>query len=274
MPDFNPDYAPATGDVLSPAGLNNNWYRVASGKSVYEIADGHIESANFDPAFEIQPHHVRPGQAGDAISVGQVLPMDYFSDLWMDAADDTRYIPIVGAAITFYQKYDVSAALFTASGFVTGWRQFGPATGAWATRVAAPNIKVKAFMASGVGGRSMIGHTERKLPQSVFFNSASTDPAAQIVTREQRVTRNFNILHPRVTGGTSPCGPLAAGWHTFGLAVLVNQNLTGQDTSDALQDFRLRLNGAGSADARPNTFFSGIQRLRIYARNVSAVRLL
>lgn len=273
MPDFSPDYVPSNGSAINPAGLNQNLYRVTSGKAIYEIGNGHIETANFDPVFEIQPHHVRPGEAGDAISVGQILPNDYFSDLRLQA-DSDDYVAVVGACITFYQRYDVSVAMFSASGFCTYWRQFGPATGAFGTRVAAPNIKVKAFVASGAGtDRTMIGHTERKKPQSVFFNSASVDPDAEIAIREQRVCSHFNILHPRVTGGTSPCGPLAAGWHTFGLAVLVNQNLTGQDTSDVLQDMRLNLNGGGS-DGRPTSFYSGIQRLRIYARNVSAIRLL
>lgn len=259
------------GDTLDPAGLNNNFFRVTSGRSIFEIANGHIEAANFDPAFEVGAVHVRPGQAGEGVSVGQVLPNDYFSDLSLGDAD---YVGIVGAAITFRQRYSVSVALLSTSGFCTLWRQFGPNNGAFATREDAPDIHVQAFLQSGTGERTLLSHTKRETPQTVFFDSNSGGSHAQIATREQRLTRHFNLVHPKMTGGTGQLGSLGAGWHTYGLAVLVRQNRAGQDTSDALEDMQLQLNGAGSPDARPDTYFSAVQRVRMYVRNATAVRLL
>lgn len=271
MPDFVPAYLPADGDALTAQGLNNNLYRVTSGRSIYEVMNGHIEAVNFDPAFQVVPHHVRPGQAGEAISVGSVIPLDYFSDLNL-GVDSARYIAIAGACVTFYQRYDVAAALFGASGFVSVWRQFGPANGAFATRLDAPNIMVKAFVAPGAGSMTMLEHTERKMPQTVFFDPASTLDNAVVGVREAMATRSFNIVHPRVSGGTGAVAQLTKGWHTFGLACIVRQNLTGQDTTDPLQDFDLWEEGDDSL--APKAFYSAIQRMRIYARSVTAVRLL
>jgi hypothetical protein len=273
LPDFSPTYAPADGDILDPTGLNNNFFRVTSGRSIYEIANGHIEAVNFDAAFEVGAVHVRPGQAGEGVSVGQVLSNDYFSDLSLGDAD---YVAIVGATITFRQRYPVSLALLSASGFCTVWRQFGANTGAFDTRAAAPDIHVQAFIASGTGEMSLLGHTKRELPQTVHFDGTSAAPAplAEIVTREQRLTRHFNLVHPKVAGGSGVHTALTAGWHTYGLAVLVRQNASGQDTSDANEPYQLVLNGAGSADARPTTYYSAIHRVRMYVRNASAVRLL
>ncbi len=271
MPDFVPTYAPANGAPLSSTGLNQNLYRITSGRAIYEIGNGHIESVNFDPAFEVQPHHVRPGQAGEALSVGQVIPNDYFSDLWLGSG--AGYLGIVGAAVTFHQKYDVGMALFAASGFMSCWRQFGPSTVNFSTRAAAPDIHVKAYIQSSGGNITFLDHTQRELPQTVHFNSASADPVAEIAIREQRLTRHFNLAHPRMRGGPAQCGPLLAGWHTFGLACFVEQNISGQDTTRVSEDMKLNLNGAGT-DARDVTFYSAIHRLRLYCRSVTAMRLL
>lgn len=273
MPDFSPQYTPTAGDTLSPAGLNNNLFRVTSGRSIYEIANGNVEAVNFDAAFQVGAVHVRPGQAGEGVSVGQVLSNDYFSDLSLGSTD---YVAIVGATITFRQRYPVSLALLSTSGFCSVWRQYGANTGAFATRAAAPDVHVQAFVASGSGAMTLLGHTKRELPQTVHWDgsSAAPPPIAEIVTREQRLTRHFNIVHPKVTGGVSPHDALTAGWHTFGWAVLVRQNASGQDTTDVVEDYQLALNGAAAADARPSTYYSAVHRVRMYVRNASAVRLL
>lgn len=273
MPDFSPSYAPIDGATLDPTGLNNNLYRVTSGRSIFEIENGHIEAVNFDPAFQVGSVHVRPGQAGEAISVGQVLSNDYFSDLSMGSAD---YVAIVGATITFRQRYPVSLALLGASGFCSVWRQFGANTGAFATRGPAPDIHIQAFVQSGTSQMTLLGHTKREMPQTVHWDSTSAapPPLSEISTREQRLTRHFNIVHPKVAGGSGQHAALSSGWHTYGLAVLVRQNLSGQDTTDVLEDYQLVLNGAASADARPDTYYSAIHRVRMYVRNATAVRLL
>ena len=128
MPDFAPAYIPTDGDILSADGLNNNLYRIASGRSIYEVMNGHIEAVNFDPAFQIVPHHVRPGQAGEAISVGSVIPLDYFSDLNL-GADSARYIAIAGACVTFYRSFELpvarmitpTARCFSEAPGIAGW---------------------------------------------------------------------------------------------------------------------------------------------------------
>lgn len=275
MPDFVPTYNPIAGSTLSPTGINENAYSVTSGNSIYEIENGHIESVNFDPAFEVGAVHVRPGQAGEGISVGQVLHNDYFSDLFVGPpGSDPDYVAIVGATITFRQRYNVSMALLAASGFCSVWRQFGVNKAAFGAREVAPDIHVQAFIQSGTSALTMIGHTKRELPQTVHWNSGSVSPNGEIVTSEQALTRNFNLVHPRFTSGASPFQTLASGWHTYGLAILIRQNPSGQDTTDTVEPYQLQLNGAGSPDARPRTYFSAVHRVRMYVRNASAVRLL
>lgn len=275
MPDYTPAYAPIAGSTLSPAGVNSNFYTVTSGDGIYEIANGHIESVNFDPAYEVESVHVRPGQAGEALSVGQVLSNDYFSDLFVGPpGGNPDYVAIVGATITFRQRYASTLALLGATGFCSMWRQFAQNKGSFGARENPPDIHVQAFIQSGTSALTLIDHTKRELPQTVHWNSASVNPDAQIVTSEQALTRNFNLIHPRVAGGSSPFTALSSGWHTYGLAILIRQNPSGQDTSDPLEDYRLQLNGAGSPDARPVTYYSAIHRVRMFVRSATAVRLL
>jgi hypothetical protein len=273
MPDWTIPYAPVTDATLTAAGLNANLYNPA-GSSLLEIENGHIETVNFDPAFQVQPYQVRKNEAGEAVSVGAVLRADYFSDLCTHEGSDASYVPVGGAAVTFRQRYDVTAALFGISAHATIWRQFGPANGAFKTRLSAPNVKVKTFFQTSTGAISFLDHTERECPQTVHFSDTSADPRADVNTVEAYCTRHWNLLHPRFKGEASPCGQLLAGWHTFGLCVLVRRNLTGQDTSDPLQDMTLGINGGAPKVGVPKAFYSGIQRIRLHVRSATAVRLL
>jgi hypothetical protein len=272
LPDFTPTYTPITGDALTAAGLNTNTYSTVAGRSIYETTNGNLDFVNFDPAFEVQGYHVRPGQTGQATSVGRLPSNDYFSDLW--SGGSVGYIPVAGCAVTFYTPYDVTMAMFFASCFVTTWRQFGPDNGVWPSRAVAPDISIRTFFADPNGGITSHVHSQRDMPQTVFLDSAAAATQGNISMVEQRTTRHFNLSHPKMAGGTSPCDQLLAGEHTFGLAVLVKQNLSGQDENNADESWDLRLNGNVSPDARPVSFYSAIQRIRFYVRGVSAIRLL
>ncbi len=269
MADCVLTYLPATGDTLNPSGFNDNWYSQTAPRSLIETANGHLEYVNLKSDFQVQSHLIRPGQTGFAASEGRVFSADYFSDLWAGAAA-TGYLPVGGCAITRRVPFDCSLALFSASVFLTAWRQFGPANGAMVTRVAAPDIRIQTF----IGNNQGLTYTRRELPQSVFLNAASVDPVAQIDTGEARTCHQFNLRHFKHTGGTAPNDAQAKGWVTFGMALLIPQNLTGQDPANAFDDMQLRLNGAGSADARPTTFYSGIHRVRMYVRGATIVPLL
>jgi hypothetical protein len=105
------------------------------------------------------------------------------------------------------------------------------------------------------------------MPQTVFLDPASGYPDANVAMVEQRVTRHFNLSHLRYAGGASPFDQITAGEYTFGLAILVNKNLAGQDTSNADEQWNLLRSGVD--DARPKSNYSGIHRARIYAGNVT-----
>ena len=273
MPDETLPFAPVAGDMLTSAGMNANLYGTTAGTSILETGNGHLDFLNFDPAFKIQGYQVRPGQAGRAVSVGRVPSNDYFSDLW--TGDGVGYIPIAGACVTFYTEYDLSLAMFFASGFCSVWRQFGPDNGVWPSRAAAPDISVRTFFADPHGNITTHAHSQRDMPQTVFLNAGAAAGEGRISTVEQRLTRHYNLSHPKMAGETTPCGPILAGEHTFGMAVLVKKNLSGQDTSKADEAWRLSLNNAAfNPDARPSTNYAGIHRVRFYTRLSSAVLLL
>lgn len=270
--DITLTYTPATGDTFDPSGFNTNWYSTTPGASLIETANGNIEFDNLKADFAVQSHLIRPRQTGFAASEGRVFSSDYFSDLWAGAETD-GYLPVAGAAITRRVPYDCSLALFSASMFVTVWRQFGPANGALATRVAAPNVRLQTF----IGNNQGITYTRRELPQTVFIDTTAGRPAAPIAgisTSEARTCHQFNLRHFKHTGGTSPNDALEKGWVTFGFALLVPQNLTGQDSANTDDDMQLQLNSATSPDARPVTFYSAIHRVRTYVKSATIVPLL
>jgi hypothetical protein len=274
MADFVPLYVPVTGDVLTSAGFNRNMYSTTATESIHETGNGHLEYLNFDPAFQVRGYQVRPGQTGQTISVGRTPSVDYFSDLW--TGDGVGYIPIAGCAVTFYSEYNCEMAMFFASAHCTMWRQFGADNGAWPSRATAPDISVRTFFASPNGQITTHLHSQRDMPQTVFIDpaSAAAPNIAKISTVEQRLTRHYNLSHPKFGGGASPCDPILAGEHTFGLAILVKKNLSGQDTTNLDEAWSLRLNGAATADARPDTNYAAVPRVRFYARGCSAIRIL
>lgn len=275
MSDINYLHVPVAGDVFDAADLNANLYSIPfpyTAASIHEVGNGQLAPSNFHADFRVQPHHVRSKQVGDAVSVGRVLPNDYFSDLWSGTGDG--YIPVVGCAVTWYQKYDVTMANFHAGAFVSAWRQFGRTNSTPKTFLASPKIQLRTFFGSGTGIVTH-RHSQRGLPQSVHFDttSAAVHPVSDIATRENRVTRYFDFTHTRMVGGTAPCNRLNKGWHTFGLACYVPQNLFGQDGDNKDEDMTLRLN-SGGVDPRPAAYYSAVHRLRMYVRNVTAYRLL
>lgn len=270
MPDITFDYVPTTGAVLQPDNYNKDLYQTTSGRSLFETLNGNVTYPNLDAAFQVQSHIIRPGQTGIARSDGRVFSADYFSDIW-SGRDAKPYTPVGGACITLYVPYDMTFAMFSASVFLTVWRQFGPpdpsAGTPFNTRLASPNVLIQTF----IGNNDGVVHTRRELPQTVFFNSGGA-PVAEVGMVEQYTCHHYNLVHTRVAGGSAPNTQLTKGYATFGLAVFVSQNRNGQDTADA--DYRMDLEFDGANDARPSTYYSGIHRVRTYVRNATVMGLL
>jgi hypothetical protein len=264
MPDITFDYIPTTGAVLQPDGFNRDLYQQTSGKSLFETLNGNVTYPNLNAAFEVESHLIRPGQTGIARSDGRVFSADYFSDLWAGLNNDF-YTPVGGACLSFRVPYDMSYALFSASVFLTVWRQFGPGTTGFDTRAASPDIRIQMFY----GDTSGIAYTRRELPQTVFFKSLGA-PDADIGMAEQYTCHHYNLLHAKIVGKSAPNQQLTKGYATFGLAVYVSQNLNGVPDPANLLD--LNINGAN--DARPVSYYKGVQRVRTYVRNATVMGLL
>jgi hypothetical protein len=271
MPDITFDYIPTTGAVLQPDGFNRDLYQQTSGKSLFETLNGNVTYPNLNAAFEVESHLIRPGQTGIARSDGRVFSADYFSDLWAGLNNDF-YTPVGGACLSFRVPYDMSYALFSASVFLTVWRQFGPpnieAEDPFSTRLEAPPVRIQMFY----GDTNGIAYTRRELPQTVFFKDDGF-PAADVGMVEQYTCHHYNLLHAKIAGKTAPNQQLTKGYATFGLAVYVSQNLNG---NAAIPDppYLLDLTFDGDNDARPASYYKGVQRVRTYVRNATVMGLL
>jgi len=274
MPDITFDYIPTTGTVLQPEGVNKDLYQTTAGRSLFETMNGNVGFPNLDATFEVEQHIIRPGQTGFARTDGRLFSADYFSDLWAGANNTPRFTPIGGACITFRVPYSVSYALFSASVFLTVWRQFGPPNISEAdpfmVRRQAPPIYIQTFF----GNNNGITNTRRELPQTVFFSTAlSGKPDAHVFTNEARTCHHYNIAHSKIAGKASPNDQLTEGYGSFGFAVYVTQNLNGSSSSDDDYNMTLYLNGASSAH-NINSLYSGIHRVRTYVRNATVMALL
>ena len=271
MPDITFDYIPATGAVLQPDGFNRDLYQQTSGKSLFETLNGNVTYPNLDVAFEVESHLIRPGQTGIARSDGRIFSADYFSDLWA-GLNNSFYTPIGGACLSFRVPYDMSYALFSASVFLSVWRQFGPpdptAGDPFDTRLATPDIRIQMFYGDGNG----IAYTRRELPQTVFFKNDGAAPNASIGMVEQYTCHHYNLLHAKIAGKSAPNQQLTKGYATFGLAVYVSQNLNGQNPAGT--DYQLNLIFDGDDDERPDSYYKGVQRVRTYVRNATVMGLL
>lgn len=264
MADITLPYVPVDGATLVPDSLNQDLYSATPSVSIYETSNGSIELANFAAGFKVEAHQIRPWETGDARADGQLNSIDFFQDAW---SKGEKWYPIAGCSYTWYQRYDVTIAALFASMFATVWRNPGPySAGAYTS---APLIRVRTFLDDPT---SNIGHTRRTLPQSVQYDPGVM-PAVTVHTLESRVTRHFNILHPKVAGKSAPIGPLTQGWHTFGMAIYIDPNYDGRDTTDTNQRKNLNINGAGD-DARPPAFYHALHRARIFVRNVTVLSLL
>lgn len=273
MPDIVFDYIPSTGSVLQPAGFNRDLYQTTAGKSLFETMNGNLTSANLDSTFKVESHIIRPGQTGIARSDGRIFSADYFSDLWAGTGN-SYYTPVGGACLSMWVPYDMSYALFSASVFLTVWRQFGPpdpdAADPFDTRLDAPNIRIQMFYGDADG----VGYTRRELPQTVFFKNDGGAPNASIGMVEQYTCHHYNLLHAKIAGKTSPNHPLTKGYATFGLAVYVSQNLNGQNRPSGDDNYKLDLILDGDNDKRPDSYYNGIHRVRTYVRNATVMALL
>jgi hypothetical protein len=265
MADVVLPYAPLTGDTLSPDGLNQDLYQAAPSVSLYETTNGSVELANFASGFTVKSHHVRPGEAGDAHSVGATESLDFFQDAW--GKGGSRFYPIAGCTYTWHQRWAPTVCMIHASVFATVWRAPGSYSGGAFTD--APNIRIRMFLDDPTTG---IEHTLRTMPQSVQY-APGVMPAVGVHTLEARVTRHLNLSHVKIAGKSSPFDGLTAGWHTLGLQIHILPNYDGRDTTNADHKKDLALNG-GSSDDRPTAFYHTLHRARLFVRNISVVPLL
>lgn len=263
-------YVPSSGDTFDPEQFNENLYATpdqlpVNKLSIYETSNGRITvGANFAAGFKVQAHHVRPWQVGDAQAAGLTSAADYYEDAW---GAGEKFYGIAGAQLTFYQKYDTTMAVLAASLFASIWRQRGARedTEPFTSFDDIP-IRIKMY----VDG-APVNHTLRRMPETVFYPVDPSNPGYDF-TREQNLTRHYNLMHPKHAGGDATRGhdALLRGWHTFGFGIYIQANA-------ATERIRLKGSNAGATSTTsdvPLYSFDALHRVRVYARNASVLRLL
>lgn len=269
MADVVYPYVPVDGNILDPAELNKDLYETANnlpvGKlSIYETSNGGIEVAsNFHAAYKVQSHHVRPWQVGKAEGVGLLNTLDFYQDAY--GPSDLTWYGIAGAQFTFHQDYDCTLAWMMCQAFLSVWRQRGKVVTqeplVWETIP----IIVRMYL-DGVA----LGHTTRLLPETAYY--PSTANGGFDWSREQNLTRNLHLFHPKTLGGDAGTkeDALLKGWHNFGLGIYVARNKATET---------VKLEGDRSIQvppepAPPPAIFDAMHRARVYVRHADVVRLL
>ena len=260
MPDIVLPYLPADGAAFDTDGLNRDLYEVPAvlpvgTLSLYETTNGQITFANLAPGFTVRKHMIRPGEVGQGWSDGAVKPLDFFQDAW--GADESFQF-VAGMCETFRTRYAASVALFHWQWFASIWRQRTNTGGVF---TAGPRIVFKAYI-----DENPVNATLRYSPQTVYYDNALTYGGYDYnFGREARLTRQFNLHHAKVTGGSGSAAPLAAGEHTAALGVYVAQN-KGTETID--------LDGGGLGSLYKQSYQEAQHRVRIFARHVDVVSFL
>lgn len=228
------------GNAFSPADWGTALYSPTPGISLLETTNGHIEFDNLDPSMQIQTRMVQPWQVSEGAGGGSTRPLDYFDDAWQGAR---LWYGLAGAMRRFYLRKPCSVVWLYVSVFAQAWRMRGPEDGdAWTTP---PRISFRMFLDG-----SPLGHTRRDMPESIFFDDMGVTPRDYTLAREERCTRYFQLHHQ--------AADLAAGWHSFGFEVLLEQQ-SGTEGID--------MNGPSGSALIPATDYRRQHRVRVYARN-------
>ena len=238
MPDITvPTFV--DGDPFSPATWATALYSPTAGTSLFETSNGHIEYENLHADVEIQTRMIQPWQISEGGAIGRTRPLDFFDDAWNGAR---QWYGVAGAMRRFYLRKPCSVVWLYCSLFAQAWRMRGEQVDdAWTTP---PRIMFRMHLDG-----APLGHTRRDMPESIFFDSSGLPASDYTLAREERCTRYFQMHHQ--------CNGLAAGWHSFGWEVLMEQQV-GVENID--------LNGSGAA-VIPNTEYRRQHRVRVYARN-------
>lgn len=198
MATIVPTYAYTDGAALNISGHNINLYSTVDGEGVYSEANGGIQAANTDLAFEIQDYHVWPEEAVRVRGDNNRQTVDYFSavETGADVADGNareELVNVAGCGLRFYVPYQCDV-LFTAGFFVSVWRPHVGGDQEDATNIDLGDIRMQLTMdlpTGSVGTSGVIGHSKRGLPVSVRVNTA-TDVVTQV---EDVACFYFNLHH-------------------------------------------------------------------------------
>ncbi|NBS71155.1 hypothetical protein EBT31_19945 [bacterium] len=213
-------YTPTAGAVFSTTGWNTDIWSSKDGESVYGELNGHLQDANMDPAFLVQPEHVRPGEGFVCAEGSGQETLTYLDSLFgtegVSGVDDGDWLIVPGTSQRLYVPWDANAVLFNVSAYITNQRQREtldptPVVAEWG----GPEMYV-ALMIDG----SLKAHTRRSFPYTYYPNNNPGD-AESFAVREMVLTHHFDLVH-MATGGAE----VQAGYHDVALAILIPQTQT------------------------------------------------
>lgn len=217
MAQINYSYTPTAGVVFDRSGWNTDIWSTKDGESVYGELNGHLQDANMDAAFLVQPEHIRPGEGHVSCEGSGQETLTYLDTLFgtkgISAVDTGDWLVVAGAAQRLYVPWDANGVVFNVSAFLTNQRQRettdpNPAVAVWG----GPEMYVCLL----IDGELKM-HTLRPLPYTYYPNT-NPGTADSYSVREMVLTHHFDLLHLATSGAE-----VASGYHDVALAILIPQ---------------------------------------------------
>ena len=197
MPVITPYYTVPSSGLFDIDAWNRTLYHPTDDDSL-EVKNGRLDADNLHATFQVQPQHIRRGQAFEVATVGAGEPLDYHDDA--ESYEEGWNIVIPGAARTWYQKWDASVAVISFQAFLSAWRWNIPAT-----PLESPNIETMLFV-DGVA----VPHTKRHMPVTVHITDTLGWPGELVFFIMEHYNTRLRSQAHTITG-------LSKGWHSVAL---------------------------------------------------------
>lgn len=208
------------GDVLDPSVINAMVTSTVAGQGLLSEMNGHLEAANFDASFTVQPVHIKPGAVFRGTQSGAVNTMDWTGYLFppADGEDEDTLIPdvekwagIAGTGAHIYLPQDYSAVMYRVSIYVTAFRMREYLD---ASNIGTPQIFLQMHIDDDV-----IQSTTVKLPETYRFNDSAVKD--YLTNYESLNTRHFDFSYLSIAIADTYN---TKGWHRMSLRARIVPN--------------------------------------------------
>lgn len=210
------------GTVLDPVVVDKMVTSGTSGQGLLSEINGHLETANFASTFKVKPELIKPGAVFRHTQTGATDTQDW-TDLLFSPNDGTaegtgdtipsgsKFVGMPGTGSQVYFPYDMTAAMYRVSIFVTVFRmrEFIDQGD-----IGTPDI----FLQLRIDG-DVVQSTTCKLPETYRFNDGNNK--LFLTDFECLNTRHYDFAYLSIFGADTYCN---AGWHKLSLRTRIIPN--------------------------------------------------